>query len=176
MTTEIINQSGGTSVIATMVENCFVVSKNETTVVVSQVGAQGAPGTGVEVLGPLLVGVAWGTPSAESGNAIEVAASVSEVNGEALSTSLLDVEVLVTDGATDCKPSATATLSAASTPVGTVLGGSGTARLTIRSASGAFKVKVTETAAAHRYLWLKGSGHCRLWPRSLSGVLELAFA
>jgi len=167
MTTQIINQAGGTSVIATTTENCFVVS---------QVGAQGAAGTGLETLSPLLVNVVWGTPTAESGNVIEVTATITDANGDALSTSILDVEILVSDSAADNEPSATATLAAGASPVGTVLAGSGTGTLVIRSASGSFKVGVTETAAAYRYLWLRGAGHCRLWPRSTTGVLELVFA
>lgn len=146
------------------------------TVVVSAVGIQGPPGTGLETLSPLLVNVTWGTPTAESGNAIEVTATVTDANGSALATSTLDVEILVSDGATDNEPSATATLSAGTSPVGTVLAGSGTATLVIRAASGSFKVKVTEASAGHRYLWMRGAGHCRLWPRSTTGVLELIFA
>ena len=139
--------------------------------IVSQIGA---PGIGSPAAVALLVGVDWGTPSSESGNAIEVGATIKNVNGQSLNTSTLDVQIVVTDGATDSEPSATATLTATSTPSGTVLGGSGTATLTIRSVDGAFGVKVNETSAGHRYLWLRGSGHCRLWPRSNSGEIGRA--
>lgn len=144
-------------------------------IVTGGIGIQGPPGTGIETLAPLLVNVTWGTPTAESGNAIEVTASITDANGNALSTSILDVEILVSDGAADNEPSATATLSAATSPVGTVLAGTGTATLVIRSASGAFKVRVSEASAGYRYLWIRQAGHCRLWPRSTTGVLELIF-
>lgn len=149
------------------------------TVNVSRVGIpgpQGVAGTGVESLTPVLVGLQWGTPTAESGNAIEVPATIKDFSGAGLDTSIVDVEILVTDGATDNEPSATATLTAANTPVGTVLSGSGTARLVIRSASGSLKVKVNETGTGNRYLWVKAGGNTRLWARSLTGVLELTFS
>lgn len=158
-----------------------VVQKAEavSTVTVSRVGIpgpQGVPGTGMNNLDPVLVGVQWGTPGAESGNAIEIAATIKDFAGTPLPSSIVDVEILVTDSAGEHEPSATATLSAASTPVGTVLGGTGTARLVIRSMSGAFAVKVSESLPGNRYLWLKASGNARLWVRSLTGVQELVFS
>ena len=122
------------------------------------------------------VGIAWGSPGAESSNSIEITGSVVDYLGIGWSTSFVDVTVIVSDGAADSEPSHTATLSAAGTPVGTVLGGSGTATLTIRSASGAFKVKVTETAAGNRYLWVRNGGNMRFVPHAVAGVVELVFA
>jgi hypothetical protein len=164
-----------TTIVTTEDGMSVLVSESVRTIVANGVGIQGPPGTGIETLAPLLVNVTWGTPTAESGNAIEVTATITDANGDALSTSFLDVEILVSDGAADNEPSATATLSAGASPVGTVLAGSGTATLVIRSASGSFKVRVSESAAGYRYLWLRGAGHCRLWPRSTTGVLEMIF-
>lgn len=139
-------------------------------------GPQGPAGTGLETVTPVLVGLQWGTPAAESGNSIEIPATIKDFAGVDLASSIVDVEITVTDSAADSEPSATATLSAANTPVGTVLCGTGTARLDIRSASGALRIKVTETAAGNRYLWVKAGGITRLWVRSLTGVQELVFA
>ena len=123
-------------------------------------------------IGPDLVGLTWGPPGTETGNAIEISGTLTDFGGAALSSSLTDVEIIVSDGATDCEPSATAIIAAGTVPVGTVLAGSGTASLVIRTASGSLKVKVTETAAAYRYLWVKHGGHARLWIRAVAGVLE----
>jgi len=144
------------------------------TVVTTLTASQGPPGT-VEV-DELLISLEWGTPSAETGNAIDITGSIKTLAGAALSSSVVDVQVIVSDGATDCEPSATATLSAAGTPVGTVLAGSGTATLTIRSNAGSLAIRASETAAANRYLWLRNGGHQRIWIRSLTGVQELVFA
>lgn len=165
-----------TTIVTTEETGGVTTTTNTITIVANGVGIQGPPGTGLETLSPLLVNVVWGTPTAESGNAIEVTATITDADGVSLSTSILDVEILVSDGATDNEPSATATLAAGTSPVGTVLAGSGTATMVIRSASGSFKVRVSESAAGYRYLWLRGAGHCRLWPRSTTGVLELIFA
>lgn len=166
---QILSQSNGAAIISTTTPHQFIVSQ------VGPQGARGEPGTGINTLGGLLVNVTWGSPSAESGNSITVAASITDANEDALATSILDVEVIVTDGATDNEPSSTAVITAADSPVGTVLAGSGTATVVCRSDSGAFAVKVTETLSGFRYLWLRGAGHCRLWPRSTTGVLELNF-
>lgn len=155
------------------------VIKAVTTVEVARVGIpgpQGLPGTGMNNLDPVLVGLQWGTPGAEAGNAIDISAALKDFAGAPLSSSLVDVEILVTDSAADNEPSATATLSAASAPVGSVLAGSGTARLVMRTAAGAMSLKVSEASAGNRYLWLKQAGNARLWVRSLTGVLELVFS
>lgn len=172
-----------TNIVTVVVERAatnstVVVSRNVTSVVVSRQGIpgpQGIPGTGVESLTPVLVGLQWGSPGGESGNAIEISGTIKDFAGADLASSLVDMEILVSDGATDNEPSATAVLSAASVPVGTVLSGSGTARLGIRTDAGALSIKVTETLVAHRYLWVKASGHARLWVRSLTGVQEIIF-
>lgn len=123
-----------------------------------------------------LVGLSWGTPGAESSDTIEISGSILDYDGNALSSSIVDVEIMVSDGATDGEPSATATLTAASTPSGTVLAGSGTATIVVRSNAGALAIAVHETAVAHRFLWVRGAGHERLWVRAVAGVQELVFA
>lgn len=139
--------------------------------------AQGPAGpSGSAVINDELLSLEWGTPGAESGNAIEIVGSVKKLDGTSSTSSAVDVKIIVSDGATDNEPSATATLSAANTPVGTVLAGSGTATMVIRSSSGSIKVKVSESSAGHRYLWISGAGHERQWIRAAAGVLELVFA
>ena len=123
-----------------------------------------------------LISLVWGTPAVEVGDEIEISATLENYDGGVFASSIVDVEILVSDGATDNEPSATATLEPAADPVGTVLAGSGTARLVVRSDSGSLKVKVKEPTAAHRYLWLKAGGNARLWVRSKTGVQELIFA
>ncbi len=124
-----------------------------------------------------LVSLVWGTPGAESANAIEIPATLIDFAGLPLESNQVDVQLVVTDGAADNEPSSTATLSAAGSPVGTVLAGSGTATLVMRTdAVGELAVKVSETAAGFRYLWVKNGGQARLWVRSSTGVLELTFA
>lgn len=139
--------------------------------------AQGPAGvSGTAAVNSELLSLEWGTPGTESGNAIEITGTIKKLDGTSSTSSTADIQIVVSDGATDGEPSATATLSAASTPVGTVLAGSGTATLVIRSASGSIKVKVTEASAGHRYLWISGAGHERQWIRAAAGVLELVFA
>lgn len=124
-----------------------------------------------------LIAVVWGSPGAESGNAVEIPASCIGFAGEAFVSGLVDVKIIVSDGAADASPSHTATISAASVPVGTITEGTGTATVTVRTDSnGAFKIKITETAAASRYLWISTGGHSRLWVRSSTGVQQLTFA
>ena len=151
----------------------IVVLEQPTTVEIAVGGPPGASGD--SLADSSLIGLTWGTPSTEAGNTIEITGTLTDLLGDAFSNSLTDIEVKVSDSATDCEPSATATLSAASTPVGTILSGSGTATMVIRSAAGSLKVKVTETATGFRYLWVKQGGNARLWVRALAGVLELQF-
>jgi hypothetical protein len=116
-------------------------------------------------------------PTAEVSDVIEIAGNVLDYDGQPLASSVADIEVRVTDGAADGEPSATAFLTAASVPVGTVLAGSGTASLVVRSHNGSLAIAVHEsTANCHRYLWIKGAGHERLWVRAADGVQELVFA
>jgi len=156
-----------------------VVSANPTITVVSatEQGPQGPAGpSGSTAVSQALVEVQWASPSSEAANTIEITGSILDFDGTAFSTSIADIEIVVTDGATDGEPSSTAYLTAASSPVGTILSGSSTATMVIRSAAGAIKVAVHETLAAHRYLWIRGAGHERLWVRAKDGVQELVFA
>lgn len=124
-----------------------------------------------------LISVVWGTPGAESGNAIEVAATCVGIAGTAFASAVVELKITVTDGAADREPSHTATITAADTPVGTITGGSGTATVLVQTnSSGAFKVKVSETTAGSRYLIVGPGGHSRIYPRSTVGVLQLTFA
>lgn len=147
---------------------------------ITGVGVQGPPGppglgTGGSTVG--LVQVRWGTPTNEASNVIEIVGSVLDYDGQPLASSVADIEVRVTDGAVDGEPSATAFLTAAAVPVGTVLAGSGTASLVVRSDSGSLAIAIHEsTANCHRYLWIRGAGHERLWVRAADGVQELVFA
>ena len=155
---------------------CCTAVVTEETVVVATVQIQGPPGvSSTTAINDILVGFEWGDPTAESGNAIEISGQVKSFNDSPLASDVVDITVVVTDGAADAEPSATATLSAASTPVGTVLAGTGTATLVIRSVAGLIALRVTETGPGHRYLWLRNGGHALLWIRSLTGVQELVF-
>lgn len=131
----------------------------------------------IAAIDPVLISVVWGSPGSESSEIIEVAASCVDFNNVAFASGIVEVEIKVTDSAADAEPSATATLAAAATPVGTLLSGTGTATVVMRTnASGLFKVAVTEaTATVFRYLWIKQGGNARLWVRSSTGVLELSF-
>lgn len=121
--------------------------------------------------------VAWGTAGAESGNAIEVPATVNDLQGNAIAAATTEVEVLVSDSATDAEPSATATLSAASSPVGTILSGTGTATATWRtSASGTFTAKVSESAAGDRFLWVRTGRNSQAWVRANASPKSVTFA
>lgn len=177
MTDVVIPTSDRIAIIVESDDNTVVVPDCGSTnvVVIEGVGQQGPPG-GITAANSDLIGLRWGTPTAESSNSITVPATIENFDNTSNTSSLVDVEIRVTDGATDNEPSHTATLSAADTPVGTVLAGSGTATLTIRAASGVLSVKVTETAAGYRYLWVKAGGHSRYYVRSILGVLELQFA
>lgn len=119
---------------------------------------------------------AWGTPGAEASNAIEVQATVTDLGGTAIAAATSVVKVIVSDSATDCSPSATATIAAAGTPVGTLLDGNGTATAIFRTnASGQFKVSVTETAAASRYLWVEQGPESAAYIRGTGTTTTLTF-
>lgn len=156
-----------------------------TTTTVLHGNAGGAPTFGAVVandidsttLANMFGQISWGSPGAESGNAIEVQATVQNIKGTTITAATSEVEVMVSDSATDAEPSATATLSAAGTPVGTLLSGTGTATATFRTnASGQFTVKCTETAAANRYLWVKQGKNSQAYIRATASPQELAFA
>lgn len=123
-----------------------------------------------------LVGLRWGAPSGEFSNTIEITGIILAYDGTVLLSSLPSVEIIVSDGAADAEPSATAILTAASSPNGIVLAGSGTATLIIQAQSGSLSIAVQEPGSGHRFLWVAGARHERLWVRALDGVQELVFA
>lgn len=125
----------------------------------------------------LFAQVTWGSAGAESGNTIEVPATVQDIQGNTLAVATTEVEVMVSDSATDAEPSATATLSAATSPIGTLLSGTGTATVTFRTTSGGlFTVKVTETAAGDRFLWVRTGRNSQAWVRAAASPKSITFA
>lgn len=121
--------------------------------------------------------VAWGSAGAESGNAIEITGTVTNIAGTTIAAATSEVQVMVTDGASDGEPSATATIAAAGSPVGTVLAGSGTATVTMRtSSSGTFSIAVSETAVGSRYLWVKQGDNSQCFIRANAAAKQLTFA
>jgi hypothetical protein len=120
----------------------------------------------------LFASISWGTPGTEVSNAIEVTGTALNMQSATIASTSTIAEIRVSDSA-----SATATLTAAGTPDGTIVAGSGTATLVIQtSANGTFAVKVTETAAASRYLWVNQGNGSRTFVRANSAPLTLTFA
>ena len=121
--------------------------------------------------------VTWAAAGAESANVIEIQGEIGDIAGTAIAAATSEVEVCVTDSATDAEPSATATLAAAGTPVGTLLSGTGTATVTIRTnSSGLIKLAVTETTAADRFLWVRQGRNSQCWIRANAAPKSLTFA
>ena len=74
---------------------------------------------------------------------------------------------MVSDSDTNATPSGSATLTAAGTPVGTILSGSGTATATWRTAaSGTFTVSVSEAGTGARYLWVRQGPNSQAFVRA----------
>ena len=121
--------------------------------------------------------VVWGTPGSEASNAIEVNATTEYLDGTSYASGLVAVRCIVSDSPTDSEPSATAIINAATAPVGTLLAGGGTATAEfITNSSGEFRIRVTETAVADRYIWVKAGGHYQLYVKAKNGLLQLTFA
>lgn len=93
----------------------------------------------------------WDTPGAEASNSIEIDCQAQDLDSNDFENYVwLTVVVSDTDGG---DPSATATIAAKGTPLGTILTGSGTNTVTIKTTSGGeFGIKVTETAVGSRWL------------------------
>lgn len=120
--------------------------------------------------------VSWGTAGAETANVIEIQATMKDAAGNTLAAATTDVQVIVSDSATDGEPSATATLAAAGTPVGTVLAGSGTATIIMRTnASGLFSIAISETAAASRYLNVSQGSNSQAYVRANAAPKQVTF-
>lgn len=95
----------------------------------------------------------FGTPGAEVGNAIEVDIQLKDLSGNNL-TGEVALAVRVSDSDLGAA-SGSATIAAKGTPLGTILEGSGTAEVRVKTDSnGQVGVKVTEAAVASRYLSL----------------------
>lgn len=131
----------------------------------------------VDALADLFSQINWGAAGVEAGNAIEVPATIQDAQGNTLAVATTEVEVMVSDSATDAEPSATATLAAAAVPVGTLLSGTGTATTTWRTtAGGLFTVKVSETAVASRFLWVRQGRNSSAFVRASASPKSLTFA
>lgn len=123
-----------------------------------------------------LIDVVWGTPSSEVSNAIEVTGTAYNFNNGVYTTNEVYVMLIITDAANDAEPSATATISAAGTPVGTIVAGSGTATAVFKTnGSGQFRAKFTETAAASRFIFVRSGGHQQTYVRARDGILQLTY-
>mgnify|MGYP005613312487 CR=1 FL=1 len=155
-----------------------------TTTTVLHGNASGAPTFGAVVAADIATAVqvlfgqvTWGAAGAESTNVIEITGTVGDLAGNAIASATSEVEVCVTDSATDAEPSATATLAAAGTPVGTLLSGTGTATVTIRTnSSGQFALAITESAAASRYLWVRQGRNSQAWIRANATPKQCTFS
>jgi hypothetical protein len=155
-----------------------------TTTTILHGNAAGAPTWGAVVaadlgnaVADLFAYVTWDEAGAEGSNAIEISASLLDAQGNGLEVATTEVRVIVSDSATDAEPSATATLSVADSPVGTLLAGTGTATAIFRtSALGKFTVKVTETAAASRYLWVSQGPNSQAFVRASAAPKQVTFS
>lgn len=125
----------------------------------------------------LIARISWGLPEAEAGNVIEVQATALNLDTTPLIGGAVEVEVLVTDSTTSAVPSASATLAAATSPVGVVLAGSGTSLLTMRtSVDGLFRVAVLEVGVGSRYLWVRQGPNSTALVCAHAAPLPLTFA
>jgi hypothetical protein len=146
--------------------------------------AGGAPTFGAVVAADIGAAVAvlfgqvtWGAAGTETANVIEITGTVGDIAGTAIAAATSEVEICVTDSATDAEPSASATLAAAGSPLGTMLSGTGTATVTMRtSSSGTFSVAITETAAASRFLWVRQGRNSQCWIRANASPKQATFA
>lgn len=145
--------------------------------------AAGAPSFSAIVAGDLdstlkvvFGAVSWGTAGAESANTIEITGTVLDANGVAIAAATSDVKIVVSDAVTDGEPSATATIAAAASPVGTVLAGTGTATIVMRTnASGQFAIAVTDVSVASRYLNASQGVNSQAFIRAAAGPKQLTF-
>lgn len=155
-----------------------------TTTTVLHGNAGGAPTFGAVVAADIASAVrvmfgyvVWAAAGAEAANVIEIQGTVTDLGGTAIAAATSDVRIIVSDGASDGEPSATATLAAAGTPVGTVLSGTGTATLCMRTdASGNFKVAITETAVGARYLNVSQGPNSQAFIRANAAPQSVTFA
>lgn len=104
-----------------------------------------------------LLQVVWGSPGSEVSNTVNISASIEDAAGDVIASNTFCVEIIVSDSLTDSSPSHTATLSAAGTPLGTMLSGSGSATAIMQTSSlGTFSIAINEaTPTVNRYLWTR---------------------
>jgi hypothetical protein len=120
--------------------------------------------------------VEFGTPGTETANVIEITGMVKDLTGTAIAAATSDIKIVISDTATTANPSPTATGAAAGTPVGTILAGSGTGTLFVRtSAIGTFAIAVTETAAASRYLNVSQGVNSQAFIRANAAAKQITF-
>jgi hypothetical protein len=122
--------------------------------------------------------VIWGTPGALTSQTITVSAALNDLNGNPFSSDVCDIELTITDGIADSEPSHTATLSAAGSPIGILMAGSGTASVTVRTASGApaFNILASEASSGSvRYLWVCASRNTQISVTDGGQPLRLQF-
>ena len=121
--------------------------------------------------------ITWDAAGAEAANVIEVQGRMKDPAGTEIASANGEVEVMVSDSATDASPSATAVLQAAAVPVGTLMDGSGTATVLMRtSAAGYFKVGCLEAAVGSRYLWIRQGRNSQYWIRAGEAPKQITFA
>lgn len=137
-------------------------------------------GDGTWVAAPAAVNLAqitWDAAGAEATNTIEVQGRMKDAGGTEIAVATGEVTVVVSDSATDAEPSATAVLQAAGTPVGSLLSGTGTARVRMRtSAAGYFKVGCLEAAVGSRFLWVSQGNNSQYWIRAGEAPKSITFA
>lgn len=145
--------------------------------------ASGAPSFGAIVAADLdstikvtLGAVSWGTPGTETANTIEITGTVVDPSGNPIAAATSDVKIIVSDAVNDGEPSATATIAAAASPVGTVLAGSGTATIIMRTnASGQFSIAINDASVASRYLNAQQGVNSQCFIRASAGPKQLTF-
>ncbi len=154
-----------------------------TTSTVLHGNAGGAPSFGAVVAADLTASiqtqfgyVEWGTAGAETANVIEITGTVKDLTGTAIAAATSDVKIVISDTATTANPSPTATGAAAGTPVGTILAGTGTGTLFVRTnASGQFAIAVSEPGAASRYLNVSQGVNSQAFIRANAAAKQLTF-
>lgn len=154
-----------------------------TTSTVLHGNAGGAPSYGAVVAADLAAAiqvmfgyVVWGSPGAESSNMIEITGTVTDITGTAILAATSDVKIVASDGATDGEPSATVSIAAAASPVGTVLAGSGTPTICMRTnSSGQFKIAVTDVSVASRYLNVQQGPNSQVFLRASASPKQITF-
>lgn len=119
----------------------------------------------------------WDAPGAETANVIEIQARMKDNSGTEIGSANGEITIVVSDSTTDAEPSATATIAAAGTPVGTFLAGTGTATVKMRtSAAGYVKIGVLETAVGSRFLWVSQGNNSQYWIRAGEAPKSITFA